>query len=514
MPSLRELTGLIKNPTAGDVALVEKAYAFAEESHKNHKRYSGEPYFTHLIETAKILAGLGMGGTTIAAGLLHDAIEDAGVKPETIKRKFGEKVLSLVEGVTKLGHLQFRGENRYSEGLRRFFVATSKDARVLIIKLADRLHNMRTLSYVPKEKQLRIAKETLTIYAPLAYRLGIRKINRELEELAFPRVYPEEYEKTKHLLKRRSEKLLAHLEKFHKSLLKALARQGITAAATEHRLKGLYSLYQKLEKREWDIEKIYDVLAIRIIVKTVEDCYRVLGAIHAVWRPLPGRIKDYIAFPKPNGYQSVHTSVFTGDGGIVEIQIRTEEMHREAEYGIAAHFEYKELKSGGRENSSYFAWLKEWLASLIERRGTAAEEDERRRRTLPEGVGDVPAWILHLGEVESSGKDTDFLEALKSDFFKNRVFVFSPKGDVVDLPLDSSPIDFAYAIHSDIGDRVFGAKVNGKLVSLDTALHNGDIVEILTKTSARPSEKWLGFAKTTVAKKHIRNALQKLGVRS
>ena len=510
--NLQELIDVMKKPSVSDIALVGKAFAFAQNAHKNHARYSGEPYFNHLFATAKILVELGMDAPTIAAGLLHDSIEDVGIKPEQIRKEFGDEILILVEGVTKLGHLRYRGRDRYNENLRRLFVAMSHDLRVLIIKLADRLHNMQTLGNVPKDKQKRIAQETLEIYAPLAYRLGIRKINRELEELSFPYVYPGEHQKVMALLRQKSAELTARLEKFHKSLLKALVRQGITAIHSYHRLKGLYSLYQKLAKRDWDIGKVYDVSAIRIVVPTVEDCYRVLGVIHGTWRPLPGRIKDYIAFPKPNGYRSLHTTVFTGDGSIVEIQIRSADMHREAEYGITAHFKYKEIKSGKSKEASYLGSFKHWLASLLPKGGQAKSPEEKTGGSA-QPAGEVPAWVKDLSEMESNFKsERDFLDTLKTDFFENRVFAFTPQGDVVDLPIESSPIDFAYAIHSDIGDHMSGAKVNGKMISLDTTLENGDIVEILQKDAGHPTAKWLEFAKTTMAKKHIRNALLRLKI--
>ncbi len=498
-----EITDLMRHPSMRDITLVAKAYAFAEEAHKDHKRYSGEPYFTHLFETAKLIAELGADAPTISAGLLHDSIEDVNVQPETIKKEFGPDVLMLVEGVTKLGHLRYRGVDRYSESMRRMFIASSKDLRVLIVKLCDRLHNMRTLQHVPKTKQLRIAKETLEIYAPIAYRLGIRKINRELEELAFPFAYPDEYLRVTKLVNERKKELLKYLDKFHKSVLRGITRQSVSIVSSGERIKGLYSLYTKLKNREWDFEKIYDLLAIRIIVKSVEDCYRALGAIHGIWRPLPGRIKDYIAFPKPNGYRSLHTTVFTGSGGVVEIQIRTEEMHRESEYGVAIHSEYKEeeRKVKKLEKKSFFG-------ALMPRHGRVTND------TAPvpalEDIGNgVPSWIRELGDLDSTMGEQEFWEHLREDFFKNRIFIFTPKGDVVDLPTDSTPLDFAYAIHSDIGDHLVGAKVNGKLVPIETSLHNGDIVEILTRKNARATAKWLTVAKTTLAKKHIRNALQK-----
>lgn len=501
--TLHEITDIMKTSSVKDLALVSRAYAFAEEAHKDHTRYSGEPYFTHLCETAKLIAELGADAPTVAAGFLHDTIEDVDVQPETIRKEFGNDVLMLVEGVTKLGRLRYSGADRYSESMRRMFIASSKDLRVLIVKLCDRLHNMRTLRYVPKIKQERIAKETLEIYAPIAYRLGIRKINRELEELAFPFAYPEEFNHVKRLANEKKEELLKKIEKFHRSLLKGLARQNIVVPHAEERLKGPYSLYTKLKNRDWDFAKIYDLLAIRIMVKSVEDCYRALGVIHSIWRPLPGRIKDYIAFPKPNGYRSLHTTVFTGDGGIVEIQIRTEEMHRESEYGVALHADYKESdkQPKGKRKKRMYSSLISWKKASGKGKTVLSIEDT--------GNG-VPAWVRDLGDFDSATDEREFWESLREDFFKNRIFIFTPKGDVVDLPTDSSPIDFAYAIHSDIGHHLVGAKVNGKLVSIDTTLHNGDIVEILTRSSAKPTAKWLAVVKTTIAKKHIRNMLQKL----
>ncbi|OHA21408.1 MAG: hypothetical protein A2849_00285 [Candidatus Taylorbacteria bacterium RIFCSPHIGHO2_01_FULL_51_15] len=502
---LHEITDLMRSQKVGDIALVGKAYAFAEEAHKGHKRYSGEPYFLHLHETAKLIAELGADAPAVAAGLLHDSIEDVSVKPETIKKEFGSDVLMLVEGVTKLGHLRYSGVDRYSESMRRLFIASSKDLRVLIVKLCDRLHNMRTLQHVPKQKQLRIAKETLEIYAPIAYRLGIRKVNRELEELSFPFAYPAEFERVRKLLNAKKSELLKKLDKFHKSVLKGFARQHVPIISTEERLKGHYSLYMKLRNREWDFEKIYDILAIRVVVKNIEDCYRALGAIHGIWRPLPGRIKDYIAFPKPNGYRSLHTTVFTGSGGVVEIQIRTEEMHRESEYGVALHADYKEQERPQKHGSK-----KTFFGSLISWRGKSAPEKGKALLHVEDVGSGVPAWVRQLGDLDSTMDEQEFWEHLREDFFKNRIFIFTPKGDVVDLPTDSTSLDFAYAIHSDIGDHLVGAKVNGKLVSIDTRLQNGDIVEILTRKDARVTSKWLTVAKTSIAKKHIRNALSKL----
>ena len=343
MQSVKDITSIMpETPTTEDVELITKAYDFAEKAHEGHLRHSGDPHFVHVFETAKTLAEFGMGATTISAGFLHDTIEDTDSTEEEIKKEFGPEILFLVQGVTKLKQLKYRGAERHTESLRKLFVATSQDIRVLIIKLADRLHNMRTLQYLPKAKQQRIALETLEIYVPLAYRLGIRKLHRELEDYAFQYAYPKKYEDTKKLLKEKSKETLKRLEKIHKSIRKAFAKEGLTDVHTFSRVKGFYSLYKKLERKGRDIEKVYDIAALRVIVPSVSDCYKALGIIHGTWRPLPNRIRDYIAFPKPNGYQSLHTTIFTGDGGIVEVQIRTEQMHREAEYGIASHLSYKE----------------------------------------------------------------------------------------------------------------------------------------------------------------------------
>jgi GTP diphosphokinase / guanosine-3',5'-bis(diphosphate) 3'-diphosphatase len=493
----REVTGSMVKTTSEDMVLVKKALVFVEEAHKGHLRRSGEPYIQHLIETAKTLAELGASSTTIVAGLLHDTIEDVGVNRDLIVKEFGKEVAFLVDGVTKLGHLKYKGTDRHNESLRKLFVAMSEDIRVLLIKLADRLHNMKTLSHVPKDKQRRIAEETLQIYAPIAYRLGIRKINRELEDLSFPYIYPKEYENMKAALKERHVDRTESLEKFSRSVQKALAKEGLTKAKTEYRVKGLYSLYNKYLRNDKDIEKIYDVSAIRILVNSIAECYQALGVIHGHWRPLPRRIKDYIAFPKPNGYQAIHTTVFVGDGNIVEVQIKTHEMHRLSEFGIASHLAYK-AGQGGKD-----VWA--WIRALLPKVRRTKVNDEK------DSIKDVPEWIRELATYEEPAKDQRlFQKGLTSDFFNHRIFVFSPLGDVVDLPLDSTPIDFAYSIHSDIGDSMTGAKVNGKLVSLDTTLHNGDIVQIITSENAKPNRKWIRMAKTSMARRHIRHGLGKL----
>lgn len=498
MASTRDLTREIYGITKEGENLIKEAYEFAEKAHEDKERYSGDPYFTHVFETAKILAEIGMSPTVVAAGLLHDTIEDSDVTDEDIEQKFGGEILFLVEGVTKLGTLRFQGLTRHAESLRKLFVATSKDVRVIVIKLADRLHNARTLQYVPERKQERIARETLQIYAPLSYRLGIRKITKELEDLAFPFVYPEESKKVNKLLKEKKKDIEESLEKAYRLLKKKLVENGYKNARTESRIKGTYSLYKKLVRKDMDLEKVHDVAAIRVILPTVADCYQVLGIIHGTWQPLPGRVKDYIAFAKPNGYRSIHTDIFTGDGAITEVQIRTEEMHREAEYGVASHLSYK-AGSKQRGLNPNLLWLRQLLP------GGNLEKDDNKL-----GKEDVPSWIQELSKYQEEVYDREFLENLQNDFMRHRIFVFTPRGEVVDLPTHSSPVDFAYSIHSDIGNHTHAAKVNGKMAALSTELRNGDIVEIVTKKNAKPNRKWLDFVKTALAKKQIRASLQEL----
>lgn len=499
-PKVDIILNLLKHPNKKDVALIKKAFEFSRKAHEGQKRMSGENYFSHPLETAKILAELRVDSKTLTAGLLHDTLEDAGAKNEEIEKNFGKEILFLVEGVTKLGKLKYRGVKRHRESMRKLFVAMSQDIRVIIIKLADRLGNMRTLEFLPADKQKRIAEETLEIYAPIANRLGIGKLRRELEDLSFRYVYPKEFKETQDLVKKRKQDTEKRLEKIRRTLQKELAKEKIEVKKTDYRLKGVFSLYNKLKRYEMDIEKIYDISALRVVVPEVSDCYRVLGVVHSIWRPLPGRIKDYIAFPKPNGYKSIHTTVFAGDGRIVEIQIRTEKMHEEAEFGLASHLSYKDLDFN-KEHSGLL-----WIFKLIPF-GKKIEGPENK-------VGDknlinlsVPKWIKELAEYQAITKQEEMLDELKKDFFRERIFVFTPKGDVIDLPIDSTPIDFAYAVHSDIGNRTSGAKINNKMASLDTKLKNGDIVEIQTKQSSRPTEKWLKQTKTALAQKHIRSTL-------
>ncbi len=469
MPSIKEITAIIGRLKAEDKALIGRAYKFAERAHEGLKRKSGEPYFNHVFATAKNLAELGMDATVIAAGFLHDVLEDTDVTEEELRKEFSDEIVALVNGVTKLGTVKYKGVERSVENLRRFFVSMADDLRVLVIKLADRLHNIETLGYVRPDKQKRIALETLELYAPLANRLSMGRLKGRLEDAAFKYAYPKEYEMVKKLLSEKKDASKKYLYEVKNILDKKLIENKIKNADIDYRAKHLYSLWKKLQKYEMQIEKVYDIIAIRVIVDSIEDCYHTLGIIHGLWTPLPGRIKDYIATPKPNGYRSIHTTIFTGTGGIVEIQIRTREMHDEAENGVAAHFAYKEiLENGDKESKKKYE------------------------------------WIYQLKELqESKEKPESFLKTIKMDFFKDRVFVFTPKGDVIDLPEDSSVIDFAYAIHSDIGDHAQTAKINGKIAPLHAKLKNLDIVFVETNKKANPSSKWLDHAKTTMAKKHI-----------
>lgn len=505
MQSIDDIIELMDDLEPEKVDLVRKAYSFAKEKHQGHERMSGEPYFVHLYETARELAELGMGPRTVAAGFLHDCIEDAKVTPEEVEKEFGAEILFLVEGVTKLGTLRYQGAERHAESLRRLFVATSQDIRVLMIKLMDRLHNMRTLEHVRPDKRVRIAKETLEIYAPIADRLGMGRLKKDLEDLAFKFVEPEKYQEMQDLISERGLSRESALEHALSEVKESLITYGIQSFRAEYRIKGLYSLYQKLERKH-EIEQIYDILAIRIIVSNVSDCYRVLGLIHSLWRPLPGKIKDYIAFSKPNGYQSIHTTVITRGAGVIEFQIRTEDMHREAQFGIASHLSYKNKGSVvNREQSRQDkVWYQYLIPSLMYR-------DEKPALMPHKKEDKTPRWVRELGDTYTLTDTSSnmYLEALKSDFFSFRVFVFTPQGDVIDLPIDSSPIDFAYAIHSEIGNHISAAKVNGKLASLDSKLKNGDIVEIVTKKTSHPTRKWLDYAKTSMARKHITSAIQR-----
>lgn len=449
--------------------LVQRAYDFAAKYHSEKRRLSGEPYFNHVFAAGVNAARFGMDSTTVAAAILHDVIEDTEATAEIVTAEFGPEITMLVQGVTKLGKLKYRGSERHVESLRKFFVAVAEDLRVVVIKLADRLHNLQTLEHVRPDKQKRIALESIEIYSQLASRLGMGKLAGEIQDLAFPYAYPKEYEDVQKLLKTRRKHDSKYIEKVYRGLKREMAEYGIKDCSTHYRIKGVYSLYRKLKRKEMNIDEVHDIIALRVIVPSIEDCYRVLGLIHTKWRPLPGRIKDYIAAPKPNGYQSLHTTIFTGDGGIAEIQIRTPEMHDIAEYGIASHYMYKNHKYGGFD------------------------------------------WIEQIKNIETTGKNTDFIKYLKTDFFSDRIFVFTPEGDVVDLPQGATVVDFAYAIHSDIGNHVAGAHINDKYSALKTPLNNGDRIQIVTNEKSHPTSKWLEYAKTTMAQKRVRSYLRQNG---
>lgn len=470
-----ELRPLLKDKKLSDVALIEKAYHFAKKAHEGQERKNGEPYFNHVFACAKNVAELSMDTHTICGAILHDVLEDCPqITEEEFKKEFGEDITFLVNSVTKLSKLKYQGAERHVESLRKFFIAMAKDIRVVVIKLADRLHNIQTLQFVKKEKQARIALETLEIHARLADRLGIATLKGQLEDYAFPYVYPAEYKKVVKLLQTRKQDDEEHVQKMFKKLKRKLAEHSIKTSIS-YRTKHLFSLWKKLQRYDMDIHKIYDLIAVRIIVDSVEDCYRALGIIHKNWRPIPGRIKDYIAVPKPNGYQSLHTTIFTGDGSTVEIQIRTQKMHDEAEYGIASHLMYKEL---GKDN-----------------------------RALEE-IAKNTTWIQQLLRWQEDVGSNELMDVFKSEVFDKRVFVLTPKGEVVDLPRGATPIDFAFAIHSDIGNHLSSVKVNGKMATLSTPLNSSDIVEIETKESAKPSRKWLEYVKTSDARRQIQQFLE------
>ncbi|MCX6752206.1 MAG: RelA/SpoT family protein [Candidatus Nomurabacteria bacterium] len=476
MPSVKEITDLIVGGVSQqEQELIEKAYKLAEKAHEGQTRINGEPHFIHPFETAKILASLGMDIETIVSGLLHDILEDKKMTEAELKNEFGGEVLFLVKSVTGLGKLKYLGHERYVESLRKLFIAMASDLRVVVIKFADRLHYLRILQYLREDKRRRIAVESIEVYAALANRLGMGKLKGDIEDAAFPFAFPKEHTSVEEIIEVKKESYQKHLAEIKKRLEKELNENKINVSEINYRIKHKFSLWKKLLQHDMDIDKIYDVVALRIVVESIEECYRVLGIIHSIWNPLPGRIKDYISLPKPNGYQSIHTTVFTGGGGTAEIQIRTEKMHAEAAYGIAAHFAYKEQGSKKiNKDKSKFKWIEE-LKSLN----------------------------------YAPNKPKVFLEHLKMDFFSNHIFVFTPEGDVVDLPENSSPIDFAYSIHSDIGNHISGAKINGKMSHIFSKLKNRDIVEIIKNKDAHPSNKWLESARTTIARKHIRSYLEK-----
>src|SRR6202051_2813898 len=462
-----------KNRPSDDTNVIRKAWEFCVQHHSGQLRASGEPYSLHPLEVAQVLAEMKLDSTAIAAGLLHDAVEDTPVTTEDITEQFGEQVAHIVEGVTKIDKIQFANrEDRQAENVRKMLLAMVSDVRVVLIKMADRLHNMRTLQHLPPDRQGSIARETLDIYAPLAHRLGMGKVRGELEDLAFRYVDPFGYEQVKTAVdaaRDEDEQFLNSVE----SLLNERLRENNIHARVEWRIKRLYSIYQKLQKQKITVDQVYDLLAVRVITSTVQDCYAAFGLIHSIWRPVPGRIKDFIAMPRPNLYQSLHTTVMGEGGHQFEVQIRTEEMHRIAEEGIAAHWKYK---AGGSSVSA---------------------KDEQRL-----------AWVRQLVEWQREMTDpNEFLSTLKIDLYPEEVYTFTPKGKVVVLPKDASPIDFAYSVHTEVGHSCTGAKVNGRMVPLRSKLRNGDIVEIVTQKDHKPSRDWLSFVKSPRARNKIKHWL-------
>lgn len=453
-----------------DLAVLRNAYRLCLEKHEGQKRLSGEPYISHPLEVMNILAELRLDTVCLAAGMLHDVVEDTPTSVEGLEEQFGPEVAHIVEGVTKISRIHFLNpEQQQAENFRKMLLAMVDDVRVVLVKLADRLHNMRTLEHLPPEKRRRIAHETLEIYAPIAHRLGMGKIRGELEDLAFRYLEPEAYQEVKKAVEGRR-KVNEHFLVEVTGLVEGKMKENSIPARIEGRIKRLYSIWQKLKRQNIVIEQVYDLLAIRIITDDVKNCYAALGVIHNTWRPVPGRIKDFIAIPRSNLYQSLHTSVIGPHGQPFEVQIRTEEMHRVAEEGIAAHWKYKDGH------------------------GTTVQDAERF------------AWLRHLVEWQKEMRDSnDFLSTLKIDLYPQEVYTFTPKGKVIVLPRDATPIDFAYAIHTEIGNCCVGAKVNGRMVPLKTKLLNGDIVEITTQTTHAPSRDWLSHVKTSRARNKIKH---------
>jgi GTP pyrophosphokinase len=453
-----------------DGDLLARAYRFSERAHAGQKRSSGEAYVSHCVEVAKILAELHLDSVTVASGLIHDVIEDTGVSVQELEREFGGEIASIVDGVTKIGNITFRStQERQVENYRKLLLSIAKDARVILIKLADRLHNMRTLDYLPEEKRRRIAQETMDLYAPLAHRFGMAKLRWELEDLSFKHLEPDGYKSLAKLVAAKRAEREGLIAQMRDPIERVLRDAGLTHAEVTGRPKHLWSIFKKMRQRERPYEEIYDLMAIRVLVNSVPECYHALGLIHEGWTPLQERIKDYIAQPKSNGYQSLHTTIFGPGKQLFEIQIRTRDMHRTAEFGIAAHWLYKESARGRDDLDEKLGWFREILAMQLD----AKTPDE-------------------------------FLEFLKLDLYQDEIFVFTPTGDVIQLPKGATPIDFAFAVHTEVGYHCSGAKVNGRIAPLSRDLRNGDTVEVLTDARQRPSRDWLAFVKTARARQKIR----------
>src|SRR6187399_2182242 len=461
------------NPDA-DLELLRKAYVFSAYEHKGQVRHSGEPYMVHPLEVADFLADLKLDVVAVASGLLHDVVEDTLTTIERITELFGPEVAHVVEGVTKISTIPFSSsEERQAENFRKMLLAMVDDIRVILVKLADRLHNMRTLHHLPEERRIKIAQETLDIYAPIANRLGMSKIKNELEELAFKYLEAKAYEALRQQVEGRRRATEGLIEELRSTVSAKLAEAQVPIIQIDGRIKRLFSIHQKLKRQKIDLDQVYDFMALRIVTESVMDCYAALGIIHQTWSPVPGRIKDFIAMPRPNGYQSLHTSVISEHGFPFEVQIRTEEMHLRAEDGIAAHWKYKEGRVGDQRDERYFQWMRQLL------------------------------------EVQQEVRDPqEFLHNLKIDLYPEEVYIFTPRGEVKALPRGATPVDFAYAIHTDVGNQCVGARINGRMVPLRTRLQNGDIVEIITQSGHKPSRDWLSFVSTSRARSKIKHVLQ------
>ena len=461
------------NPDA-DLELLRRAYVFSAFEHKGQVRHSGEPYMVHPLEVADFLAEMRLDVVAIASGLLHDVVEDTLTTIERIEELFGKEVAHVVEGVTKISTIPFSSsEERQAENFRKMLLAMVDDIRVILVKLADRLHNMRTLHHLPEERRVKIAQETIDIYAPIANRLGMSKVKNELEELCFKYLEPKAYESLRGRVEARRRTAEGLIDDLKTTLAAKLTEAQVPYLEIDGRIKRLYSIWQKLNRQKIELDQVYDFVALRILTQSVKDCYATLGIIHNTWSPVPGRIKDFIAMPRPNGYQSLHTSVISEKGTPFEVQIRTEDMHQQAEEGIAAHWKYKEGRVGDQRDERYFQWMRQLLE-----------------------------WQQEVHDPQ------EFINNLKIDLYPEEVYIFTPKGEVKALPRGATPLDFAYAIHTDVGHRCVGARVNGKMVPLRTRLKNGDIVEIVTQSGHTPSRDWLNFVVTSRARQKIRHFVQ------